>query len=88
MTIRTLIVDDEPLARSKIHTFLIGEEDFEVVGECASGTEAISVDPGDQAARVEVVVGQPDGTVARALPRARAYSTSTRRIVRAAMLRK
>ena len=42
MIIRTLIVDDEPLARSKIRTFLTGEEDFEVVGECGSGTEAIS----------------------------------------------
>jgi two-component system LytT family response regulator len=42
LTIRTLIVDDEPLARSKIQTFLAAEEDFEVVGECGSGTEAIS----------------------------------------------
>lgn len=42
MTIRTLIVDDEPPARSKIRTFLGPEEDFEVVGECGSGTEAIS----------------------------------------------
>lgn len=42
MTIRTLIVDDEPLARSKIRTFLETEADFEVVGECGSGTEAIT----------------------------------------------
>jgi len=42
LTIRTLIVDDEPLARSKIRTFLGAEEDFEVVGECGTGTEAIS----------------------------------------------
>ena len=42
MTIRTLIVDDEPLARSKIRTFLASEEDFDVVGECGCGTEAIA----------------------------------------------
>ena len=42
MSIRTLIVDDEPLARSKIRTFLTSEGDFEVVGECGSGTEAIA----------------------------------------------
>ena len=42
MTIRTLIVDDEPLARSKIRTFLTSEADFEVVGECGSGSEAIA----------------------------------------------
>ena len=42
MTIRTLIVDDEPLARSKIRHFLASEEDFEVVGECGCGTDAIS----------------------------------------------
>lgn len=42
MTIRTLIVDDEPLARSKIRHFLDNEQDFEVVGECGNGNEAIS----------------------------------------------
>lgn len=42
MTIRTLIVDDEPLARSKIRHFLDSEGDFEIVGECGTGTEAIS----------------------------------------------
>jgi two-component system LytT family response regulator len=42
LTIRTLIVDDEPLARSKIRHFLDSEQDFEVVGECGNGNEAIS----------------------------------------------
>ena len=41
MTIRTLIVDDEPLARNRIRTFLENERDVEVVAECASGREAI-----------------------------------------------
>lgn len=43
MTIRTLIVDDEPLARSKIRHFLDSQRDFEVVGECGNGSDAISV---------------------------------------------
>jgi two-component system, LytTR family, response regulator len=39
--IRTLIVDDEPLARSRVRRFLAGEEGVEVVGECEAGREAV-----------------------------------------------
>lgn len=39
--IRTLIVDDEPLARRRIRTLLERESDVQIVGECASGTEAL-----------------------------------------------
>lgn len=38
---RVLIVDDEPPARRKLRKFLSQEEDFEVVGEASSGTEAV-----------------------------------------------
>ena len=41
--IRTLIVDDEPLARDRIRGLLDAEPDVEVVGECATGLEAIEV---------------------------------------------
>ena len=41
MTIRTLIVDDEPLAREKIRALLDSEHDFEVIGECGDGEEAV-----------------------------------------------
>ena len=41
MTIRTLIVDDEPLARDRVRRFLRDETDVEIVGECGNGTEAI-----------------------------------------------
>lgn len=40
--IRTLIVDDEPLARERIRTLLAAEPDVEVVGECANGTDAVA----------------------------------------------
>ena len=40
--IRTLIVDDEPLARERLRTLLQQESDIEVVGECADGRQALS----------------------------------------------
>jgi two-component system LytT family response regulator len=42
MKIRTIIVDDEPLARSKLRLFLDGEPDFKVIRECSNGAEAIA----------------------------------------------
>ncbi|HAS42630.1 MAG TPA: DNA-binding response regulator [Microscillaceae bacterium] len=39
--IKTLIVDDEVLAREKVVIFLQEEEDFEIVGECTNGMEAL-----------------------------------------------
>jgi two-component system, LytTR family, response regulator len=41
MTIRTLIVDDEPLARRRVRAMLQGADDFEVVGECGDGESAL-----------------------------------------------
>jgi len=43
MKIRTLIVDDESLARKLIRRLLGEEEGIEIVGECADGLEAISM---------------------------------------------
>jgi|APLak6261672214_1056088.scaffolds.fasta_scaffold00143_3 two-component system, LytTR family, response regulator len=42
MKIRTLIVDDEPLARDRLRSFLQTEPIVELVGECATGPDAIS----------------------------------------------
>jgi len=39
--IRTLVVDDEPLARENLRIRLGNVEDFEIVGECATGREAV-----------------------------------------------
>ena len=39
---RALIVDDEPLSRTRLRQLLRAEADVEVVRECASGTEAIA----------------------------------------------
>lgn len=43
MSIRTLIIDDEPLARKRIKRLLADEPDISVIGECSSGREAIEV---------------------------------------------
>jgi two-component system LytT family response regulator len=41
MTLRLLVVDDEPLARERITTLLASEKDCAVVGECRDGREAV-----------------------------------------------
>ena len=40
--IRTLVVDDEPLARSSIVVLLRIDSEIEVVGQCGSGVEALA----------------------------------------------
>lgn len=41
MKIKTLIVDDEPLARDRVKRFLRDEGDIQVIGESGNGIEAI-----------------------------------------------
>jgi two-component system LytT family response regulator len=41
MKIRTLIVDDEPLARRRILSLLQSDADFEVLGESGNGKDAV-----------------------------------------------
>jgi two-component system LytT family response regulator len=43
VSIRALIVDDEPLARQRVARLLQDESDVEIVGECADGGEAVAV---------------------------------------------
>ncbi len=42
-TLRTLIVDDEPLARRGLRLRLAGETDIDIIGECTNGEEAVRV---------------------------------------------
>jgi two-component system LytT family response regulator len=42
MTIRTLIVDDEPLGRQRLRTLLAAEPDVTVLGECEDGAGAVA----------------------------------------------
>jgi two-component system, LytTR family, response regulator len=41
MNIRTLVVDDEPLARERVRTLLAPQMAIELVGECGGGAEAL-----------------------------------------------
>ena len=41
-SIRTLIVDDEPIARKGIRRELEGDADIDVIGECTNGGDAVS----------------------------------------------
>lgn len=40
--LKIIIIDDEPLAREKIRTFLEAEDDIEVIEECKNSAEAIA----------------------------------------------
>ena len=42
MSIRALVVDDEPLARQSVRRFLKHHADIEVVGECGDGQAAVA----------------------------------------------
>ena len=39
--IRTVVVDDEELARQMLREFLAGHPEIEIVAECANGFEAV-----------------------------------------------
>ena len=42
MSLRVVVVDDEPLARERVRTFLAEEPNVEIVAECADGAEAVN----------------------------------------------
>ncbi len=41
MNIRTLIVDDEPLAREGVRLLLQKDQEISIVGECGNGSQAV-----------------------------------------------
>ncbi|HUP89206.1 MAG TPA: LytTR family DNA-binding domain-containing protein [Longimicrobiales bacterium] len=57
--IKTLIVDDEPLARDGIRLHLDEHEDIEVIGECGGGEEAVRRIEADQPDLVFLDVQMP-----------------------------
>ena len=40
--IRTMVVDDEPMARERLMALLGQEKDIELIGECADGSQAVT----------------------------------------------
>lgn len=83
MTIRTCIVDDEPLARERIRVLLAGEPDVEIVGESGGGPAAVEI---IRAVRpdllfLDVQMAGPDGfgvldALGTAVPRAVIFVTA------------
>ena len=43
MSVRAIVVDDEPLARRRLRRLLKVHDDVEVIGEATNGDEAVSV---------------------------------------------
>jgi two-component system, LytTR family, response regulator len=60
MKIRTLIVDDEPLARERLRTFLEAQPDIRIIGECADGREAVKSIKGEKPDLVFLDVQMPE----------------------------
>ena len=60
LCMRTLIVDDEPLARERIRTLLRDEPDIELIGECADGKEAVSAIQGKNSELLFLDVQMPE----------------------------
>ena len=58
--IRTLIVDDEPLARRRIRRMLARHPDVDVIGECANGREAVAAISEQRPALVFLDVQMPE----------------------------
>jgi two-component system LytT family response regulator len=60
MKLRTLIVDDEPLARQRVRSLLSEEPDVEVVAECADGFDAVDQIQATQPDLIFLDVQMPD----------------------------
>ena len=60
MKIRTLVVDDEPLARKRLSRLLQEEPGIEIVGVCASGREAVDTIRRDRPDLVFLDVQMPE----------------------------
>src|SRR5690349_23454965 len=41
MNLRSIIADDEPLARERVRSLLAGESDVEVIAECSNGAQTL-----------------------------------------------
>ena len=60
MKIKTIIADDEPLAREKIRNLLAEDPDIELIGECADGIETVTAIRNQQPDLVFLDVQMPE----------------------------
>ena len=61
LRIRTLIVDDEQLARERLQALLKDDADIQIIGESATGKEAIEAIRNESPDLVFLDVQMPDG---------------------------
>jgi two-component system, LytTR family, response regulator len=59
--IRTIVADDEPLARKKLRILLDGENDVSVVAECANGQETLAAVQANKPDLLLLDIRMPDG---------------------------
>ncbi|MDQ3714006.1 MAG: response regulator, partial [Acidobacteriota bacterium] len=62
MKIRTLIIDDEPLARKRVKQLLGSAEEFQIIGEARNVAEAVSACLELRPDLVFLDVEMPDGS--------------------------
>lgn len=62
MKIRTLIVDDEPLARDRVRRFLRDEKEIELIGECGNGNDAVKTIKAEKPDLVFLDIQMPEKT--------------------------
>lgn len=62
MKIRTLIVDDEPLARDRVRRFLRDQKDIEMIGECGNGADAVKTIKSEKPDLVFLDIQMPEKT--------------------------
>jgi DNA-binding NarL/FixJ family response regulator len=79
--IRVLLVDDHPVVRTGIRGMLDGEPDIQVVGEAASGTEALTATRALVPDLVLMDLRMPDGDGVSATGRILAMAPHTRVVV-------
>ena len=72
MSLRVVVVDDEPLARKRLRRLLSAHPDIEVVGEAASGDEAVGLCLRERPAVVFLDIHMPGSTGTEALRALRA----------------
>jgi two-component system LytT family response regulator len=60
MPVRTLIVDDERMARKRILTLLAADADVDVVGECTNGRDAVATITSEQPDLVFLDIQMPE----------------------------
>ena len=61
LRIRTLIVDDEQLARERLHTLLKDDPDIQIIGESSTGKEAIEAISSESPDLLFLDVQMPEG---------------------------